>query len=50
VASGWRLAAYCRAAAAEARFDAITSVHIPSRVKMWEGMCSTCGTQGAMAA
>ena len=40
----------CRAASAECWLEAIASGHIPSRMKMWEGMCSACGTAGAMAA
>ena len=38
------------AASAERRFVAIDSSHEPTRVKMWEGMCSACGASGAMPA
>jgi len=37
-------------AACAARLDSIDCCHSPSRVKMCEGMCSACGTAGAILA
>ena len=38
----------CRCAARlEAMLEAMDSRHIPRRVKMWEGICSACGAEGA---
>ena len=38
------------AAAYEARFPSTISRHRPIRLKIWEGMCSACGTDGAIPA
>src|ERR1039458_1971924 len=46
----WDLISYSRAAAAEARLDAMASCHSPSRMKMCDGMCWACGTLGAILA
>src|SRR5262249_48961352 len=39
-----------RAAAIDAKFDAIDSCHIPKRAKMCDGMWRACGEDGAIAA
>ena len=48
VAPGCERATHSRAAAAEARLEAMDSSHRPSRMKMCEGMCSACGAEGAI--
>src|SRR6266850_39879 len=38
------------ASAADLMLVATDSFHKPTRVNVWEGMCSACGTDGAMSA
>jgi hypothetical protein len=48
--SGCVFAIHASAACAEARFESIDSFHMPSRVKMCEGMCRACEEEGAIFA